>query len=154
QALQGGSVDLVSGYYDHTIQMQAKKRDVVAFVNMVRYPSLVVAVSPKAAKMINSVADLKGTKVGVTAPGSSTDFFLKSLLVRAGLTPTDAVPQAVGGDTSAVAAMETGQVDAAVMLDPAFSQLQKRVGAANVHVLSDTRTEAGVRRDLNVSSYP
>src|SRR5919198_787555 len=29
QALQGGSVDVVSGYYDHTIQMQAKKRDVV-----------------------------------------------------------------------------------------------------------------------------
>lgn len=154
QALQGGSVDVVSGYYDHTIQMQAKKRDVVAFVNMLRYPSLVVAVSPKASKPINSVADLKGTKVGVTAPGSSTDFYLKYLLVNHGLAVTDAAPQAVGGDSSAVAAMETGQVDAAVMLDPAFSQLQKRVGAANVKVLSDTRTEAGVQRDLQVSTYP
>jgi sulfonate transport system substrate-binding protein len=154
QALQGGSVDVVSGYYDHTIQMQAKKRDVVAFVNMLRYPSLVVAVSPKASKPINTVADLKGTKVGVTAPGSSTDFYLKYLLVRAGLTPTDAAPQAIGGDTSAVAAMESGQVDAAVMLDPAFAQLQKRAGAENVRVLSDTRTAEGVQRDLNVSMYP
>ncbi|WP_232667737.1 ABC transporter substrate-binding protein [Pseudonocardia sp. TRM90224] len=154
QALQGGSVDVVSGYYDHTIQMQAKNRDVVAFVNMLRYPSLVVAVSPKSSKPINSVADLKGTKVGVTAPGSSTDFYLKYLLVRAGLAPTDAAPQAVGGDTSAVAAMESGQVDAAVMLDPAFAQLQKRVGAENVRVLSDTRTAEGVQRDLNVSTYP
>ncbi|MEJ3655490.1 ABC transporter substrate-binding protein [Actinomycetes bacterium KLBMP 9759] len=154
QALQGGSVDVVSGYYDHTIQMQAKNRDVVAFVNMLRYPSLVVAVSPKASKQITSVADLKGTKVGVTAPGSSTDFYLKYLLVRAGLAPTDAAPQAVGGDTSAVAAMEAGQVDAAVMLDPAFAQLQKRVGAENVRVLSDTRTAEGVQRDLNVSTYP
>jgi len=154
QALQGGSVDVVSGYYDHTIQMQAKKRDVVAFINMLRYPSLVVAVSPKASKPINTVADLKGAKVGVTAPGSSTDFYLKYLLVRAGLTPTDAAPQAIGGDSSAVAAMEQGQVDAAVMLDPAFAQLQKRAGAENVQVLSDTRTAEGVQRDLNVSTYP
>jgi NitT/TauT family transport system substrate-binding protein len=154
QALQGGSVDVVSGYYDHTIQMQAKKRDVVAFVNMLRYPSLVLAVSPKASKPINSVADLKGTKVGVTAPGSSTDFYLKYLLVQHGLAATDAAPQAVGGDSSAVAAMETGQVDAAVMLDPAFSLLRKRVGADAVRVLSDTRTAAGVQRDLKVATYP
>lgn len=152
QALQGGSVDVVSGYYDHTIQMQAKKRDITAFVNMLRYPSLVLAVSPKASRPINSPADLKGAKVGVTAPGSSTDFFLKYLLVRSGLQPTDAAPQAVGGDASAVAAMENGQVDAAVMLDPAFSTLRKRVGA--VKVLSDTRTAEGVQRDLNVSTYP
>jgi NitT/TauT family transport system substrate-binding protein len=154
QALQGGSVDVVSGYYDHTVQMQAKQRDVVAFVNMLRYPSLVLAVSPKTTKPINSVTDLKGSKVGVTAPGSSTDFFLKYLLVRHGLAATDAAPQAVGGDASAVAAMQTGQVDAAVMIDPAFSLLQKRVGAQNVKVLSDTRTAEGLQRDLNVSTYP
>ncbi|MGH3753870.1 MAG: ABC transporter substrate-binding protein [Pseudonocardiaceae bacterium] len=46
KALQGGSVDVVSGYYDHTIQMQAKQRDVTSFVTMQRYPSLVLAVSP------------------------------------------------------------------------------------------------------------
>ncbi|WP_028925324.1 ABC transporter substrate-binding protein [Pseudonocardia acaciae] len=154
QALQGGSVDVVSGYYDHTIQMQAKNRNVTAFVNMLRYPSLVLAVSPRSSKRIGGIADLKGTKVGVTAPGSSTDFFLKYLLVQHGLAPTDAAPQAVGGDTSAVAAMETGQVDAAVMIDPAFSQLQKRAGAQNVRTLADTRTQAGVRRELKVSSYP
>lgn len=154
QALQGGSVDVVSGYLDHTIQMQAKNRHITAFVNMLRYPSLVLAVSPKASRPIGGIADLKGAKVGVTAPGSSTDFFLKYLLVQHGLAATDAVPQAVGGDASAVAAMESGQVDAAVMIDPAFSELQKRAGAQNVKVLADTRTQTGVRRELHVSTYP
>ena len=38
QALVGGSADVVSGYYDHTIQMAAEQRELVAFVTMLRYP--------------------------------------------------------------------------------------------------------------------
>ncbi|MBK1786209.1 ABC transporter substrate-binding protein [Prauserella cavernicola] len=154
QALQGGSVDVVSGYYDHAIQMAAKDRDVQSFVSMLRYPSLVIAVSPKASKPIESIADLAGANVGVTAPGSSTDFFLKYLLGKEGLPADSATVQAVGGDSSAVAAMEQGRVDAAVMLDPAFSLLQQRVGADEVQVLTDTRTAEGVQEDFGVSTYP
>ncbi|MER7396760.1 ABC transporter substrate-binding protein [Streptomyces sp. NPDC000151] len=154
QAMQGGSVDVVSGYYDHTIQMQAKHKDVVSFVNMLRYPSLVLAVSPKAAKKIDSIEDLKGAKVGVTAPGSSTDFFLKKLLTDHGMKADAASVQGIGGDSTAVAAMEQGRVDAAVMLDPAVSQLQKRAGAKRVKILTDTRTERGVKEDFGVSTYP
>jgi NitT/TauT family transport system substrate-binding protein len=154
QALQGGSVDVVSGYYDHTIQMQAKQRDVTSFVTMLRYPSFVLAVSPKASKPINSVADLAGANVGVSAPGSSTDFFLKYLLVKSGLAPDAANVQGIGGHSSALAAMEQGRVDAAVMADPALSLLQRRVGAENVTVLADTRTAQGVQEHFGVSTYP
>lgn len=154
QALQGGSVDVVSGYYDHTIQMRAKNRDVRSFVTMLRYPSLVLAVSPKASKPITSVADLAGANVGVTSPGSSTDFFLKYLLGKNGLPPDAATVQGIGGDSTAVAAMEQGSVDAAVMIDPAFSLLQKRAGEDNVTVLTDTRTAEGVREDFGVPTYP
>ena len=38
QALVGGSADVVSGFYDHTIQMAAEGRELVAFVTMLRYP--------------------------------------------------------------------------------------------------------------------
>lgn len=154
QAFQGGSVDVVSGYYDHTIQMQAKKKDDVAFVNMLRYPSIVLAVSPRTSKKIDSIADLKGAKVGVTAPGSSTDFFLKHLLTGAGLKADDASTVTVGGGASAVAAMERGEVDAAVMVDPSISQLQKRAGTDKVKILTDTRTGAAVKEDYGVSTYP
>ncbi|MFB9908436.1 ABC transporter substrate-binding protein [Allokutzneria oryzae] len=154
EGLQAQNVDVVSGYYDHAIQMQANKRPVKAFVNMLRYPSVVLAVSPKAGKRITTIADLKGAKVGVTTPGSSSDFLLKYLLVRNGLKADDAVVHAIGGDASAITAMESGRVDAAVMIDPAFSLLQKRMGADRVRVLSDTRTAEGVREDFGVSTYP
>lgn len=153
-ALQGGSVDVVSGFYEHTIQMQAKKRDVVSFVNMLQYPALVLAVSPKAKKPITSIKDLKGATVGVTAPGSSTDFFLKYLLRKNGMSPDAASVTGIGGDATAVAAMENGKVDAAVMADPAISQLQQRVGADKVTILSDTRTLKGVEDAFGVSTYP
>ena len=154
QALQGGSVDVVNGFYEHTIQMQAKKRDLKAFVAMLRYPSMVLAVSPKASKEIKSVKDLQGAKVGVTAPGSSTDFFLKYLLNTNGLELDAASVHGIGGDTKALAAVESGQVDAAVLLEPAFSLLQKRAGEGEVQVLEDTRTEAGVQEVFDVSTYP
>jgi NitT/TauT family transport system substrate-binding protein len=154
QALQGGSVDVVSGFYDHTIQMQAKDRAVTAFVNMLRYPSMVLAVSPKTTRNIQSISDLKGATVGVTAPGSSTDFFVKYLLVMNGLGADDAAIQGIGGDATAVAAMENGKVDAAVMIDPAFSLLQKRAGTDKVRVLSDTRTAQGVEQAFGSPTYP
>ncbi|ATL68911.1 ABC transporter substrate-binding protein [Nocardia terpenica] len=154
QALQGGSVDVVAGYYDHTIQMQAKNRAVTSFVTMLDRPELVLAVSPAAHRPIASVADLRGANVGVTAPGSSSHFFLQYLLARSG-TPADAVSvQAIGGAATAVAAMENGRVDAAAMVDPAFSLLQQRAGADRVRVLTDTRTADGVRQTFGVSDYP
>lgn len=155
QALQGGSVDVVSGYYDHTVQMQAKGKDVRAFVNMLRSPSLVLAVSPGAEREITSVKDLKGAKVGITAPGSSTDFFLKYLLTKEGLAPDAASVQAVGGEAAAIAAMESGRVDAAVMVDPAVSLLQQRLGTERrLQLLADTRTPQGSQEIFGVASYP
>ena len=38
QALIGGSAEVVSGFYDHTIQMATEGRDIVGFVTMLRFP--------------------------------------------------------------------------------------------------------------------
>ncbi len=151
-ALLGGSVDVTSGYFDHTIQTQAKGKSIESFVSMLQLPALVLAVSPKTDKTINDVADLKGLNVGVTAPGSSTDFFLKFLLKQAGVDPNSVATQAVGADASAVAAMEQGKVDAAVLIDPAVAQLQNRVG--DLKILRDLRTETGVEQVYGVQQYP
>src|ERR671938_1929116 len=43
QALLGGSADVVTGAYDHTIQMQPKRQPVVAVVELRRFPGLVLA---------------------------------------------------------------------------------------------------------------
>ena len=49
QALVGGSADVVSGFYDHTIQMAAEGRALTAFVTMLRFPGLVLVTSPQSA---------------------------------------------------------------------------------------------------------
>src|SRR5439155_21314609 len=44
QALVGGSVDVVTGAYEHTIRMQAKGQDIKAVIELGRFPGIVVAV--------------------------------------------------------------------------------------------------------------
>src|ERR1700739_2289851 len=84
-AVIGGSADVVSGYYDHCVNLAARNQNLQAFVVYDRYPGLVLGVSPRHAAEINSVKDLAGKKVGVSAPGSSTDFYLKYLLAKNGV---------------------------------------------------------------------
>jgi NitT/TauT family transport system substrate-binding protein len=140
RAVIGGSADVVSGYFDHCVNLAAKKQELQAFVVYDRYPGLVLVVSPKHNAEITSIKDLAGKKVGVSAPGSSTDFFLKYLLKKAGLDPSSASVIGVGLGATAVAAMEQGQIDAAVMLDPSVTVLQG--SHPDLRILSDTRTQA------------
>ena len=139
KAVLGGSADVVSGYFDHCVNLAAKKQELQAFVVYDRYPGLVLLVSPKHTGEINSVKDLAGKKVGVSAPGSSTDFFLKYMLKKNGLDPQGTAVIGVGLGATAVAAMEQGQIDAAVMLDPAVTVLQG--SHSDLKILSDTRTQ-------------
>jgi NitT/TauT family transport system substrate-binding protein len=139
KAVLGGSADVVSGYFDHCVNLAAKKQELVSFVVYDRYPGLVLVVSPSHTAEIKSIKDLAGKKVGVSAPGSSTDFFLKFLLKKNGLDPTSAAVIGVGLGATAVAAMEQGQIDAAVMLDPSVTVLQG--SHKDLTILADTRTQ-------------
>jgi NitT/TauT family transport system substrate-binding protein len=139
KAVIGGSADVVSGYFDHCVNLAAKGQHLEAFVVYDRYPGLALVVSPKHTAEIKSVKDLAGKKVGVSAPGSSTDFFLKYLLKKDGVDPDSVGVISVGLGATSVAAMEQGQIDAAVMLDPSVTVLQGR--NKDLTILSDTRTQ-------------
>ena len=104
QALVGGSVDVVTGAYEHTIRMQAKGQDVRAVTELGRFPGITVGVKKELAGEIKSPADFKGRKIGVTAPGSSTALVAQYAMVKAGLKPSDAAIIGVGATASAVAA--------------------------------------------------
>jgi NitT/TauT family transport system substrate-binding protein len=139
-AVIGGSADVVSGYYDHCVNLAARNQQLTAFVVYDRYPGLVLGVSPRHTAEIASVKDLAGKKVGVSAPGSSTDFFLKYLLAKNGVDPNTVAVIGIGIDATAVAAMERGTVDAAVMLDPGATLLKGKFPAFKI--LVDVRTQA------------
>src|ERR1700710_2086656 len=151
KAVLGGSADVVSGYFDHCVNLAAKKQELKAFVVYDRYPGLVLVVSPAHTGDINSIKDLAGKKVGVSAPGSSTDFFLKYLLKKNGIDPASASVIGVGLGATAVAAMEQGQIDAAVMLDPSVTVLQG--SHPDLKILSDTRTQKDTL-DVFGGEYP
>ena len=138
KAVLGGSADVVSGYFDHCVNLAARKQELVSFVVYDRYPGEVLVVSPAHTADIKSIKDLAGKKVGVSAPGSSTDFFLKYLLKKNGVDPASVAVIGVGLGATAVAAMEQGQIDAAVMLDPSVTVLQG--SHPDLRILSDTRT--------------
>jgi NitT/TauT family transport system substrate-binding protein len=140
QSLIGGSADVVTGAYEHTIRMQAKGQDIVAVLELGRFPGIVLGVRKDKAASVKSFKDLKGMKVGVTAPGSSTNFFVNALIGREGLKPEDIAVIGVGAGMSAVAAMKKGDIDAISNLDPVMTKLEQD---GDIKVIADTRTEEG-----------
>src|SRR5215471_18046803 len=114
QALIGGSADVVTGAYDHTIQMQAKGQP----IELGQFPGYVLGVLRAKAQSYRSPADLKSMKIGVTAPGSSTRFMVQHLMVKHGLKRDDASFVGIGASGSAVAAVQRGEIDAIVNVDP------------------------------------
>src|SRR6202041_546531 len=151
KAVLGGSADVVSGYFDHCVNLAAKKQELQSFVVYDRYPGLVLVVSPAHTNEIKSIKDLAGKKVGISAPGSSTDFFLKYLLKKNGVDPATTAVIGVGLGGASVAAMEQGQIDAAVMLDPSVTVLQG--SHPDLRILSDTRTQKDTL-DVFGGEYP
>ncbi len=139
QAMIGGSADMVSGAFEHTIIMQVKGQRLRAFALQGRAPQIVLGVNPKTMPNFKSVTELKGKKLGVTAPGSSTNVLANFVLGKAGLKPGDVSIIGVGAGSGAVAAMRAGQIDAISNLDPVITLLAR---SGDLKIVSDTRVVA------------
>jgi NitT/TauT family transport system substrate-binding protein len=142
QSLVGGSADVVAGAYDHTIQMHAKGQPIVAVVQLGRFPGFVLGVVSAKGAAYKGPQDLKGMKIGVTAPGSSTHFMAAYMLVRNGLKADDASFIGVGVSSTAVAAVRRAEIDAIVSSDPMASLME---GENLIRIVADTRTLEGTR---------
>jgi NitT/TauT family transport system substrate-binding protein len=143
RAVVGGSADVVSGAFEHTVNMQSKGQRMRAFVLQGRAPQIVLAVNRKTMPDFKSVADLKGKKIGVTAPGSSTNVMANFVLAKAGLKPSDVSFIGVGATNAAIAAIRQGQIDALSHLDPVVTILER---AGDIRVVTDTRIVAEADR--------
>ncbi len=140
QALVGGSADVVSGAYEHTINMQAKNQMIREFVLMGRAPQIALGVSTKTMPNYKSLADLRGKKIGVSAPGSSTNMVANLVLSRAGIKASEVSYVGVGTAAGALAALRSGQIDAMSNTDPVMTMLEQK---GDVKIISDTRTLKG-----------
>ena len=150
QSLMGGSSDVASGAYSNTLTMAAKNQHLKNFFVQVRYPALTIAVSKKVGDRYKSLADLKGMKIGVSAPGSSTHMVVNHLLTKAGLKPDDVSIIGVGTAAGAVAAIEQGEIDAIINSDPVMTKLETDKA---ITIIAETRTRKGTE-DLFGGPYP
>lgn len=140
QAVLGGSSDIACGYYEHTIQMAAKGAHLTAFVLQAQNSGLALGVRKELGGEIKTVADLKGRKLGVSAPGSATHLFAMQLAVKAGIKANDIAAIGVGTTQTAISAFERGEIDGLSLFDPIIADLQQK---GSIIVLADARDTAG-----------
>ena len=140
RAVVGGSADVCSGAYEHTINLQGKSQIFKAFVLQGRAPQIAIGVSTKTMPQYKTLADLRGKKIGVSAPGSSTNMVANLILSRAGLKASDVSFIGVGTSAGALSAMRSGQIDAISNIDPVMTMLEQK---GDVKIISDTRTIKG-----------
>src|SRR3954453_2797615 len=143
EAVVGGSADVVAGAYEHTINMQSRKQHFQAFVLTGAAPQITVAISSKLAGKYHSPKDLKGLKVGVSAPGSSTNMVINYVLAQGGLKPEDVAIIGIGAGASVIAAMDQGRVDVISQTDPAVTMLERD---GKVKLIAETRTPEGTQK--------
>jgi len=143
EAVVGGSADVVAGAYEHTINMQARQQHFQAFVLTGSAPQITVAIASKLAGQYKSPKDLKGLKVGISAPGSSTNMVINYLPAKGGLKPMDFSVIGIGAGATVIAAIDQGRVDVISQTDPAVTILEK---AGKVKVIAETRTPEGTAK--------
>ena len=140
QAVVGGSADVCSGAFEHTINLQAKNQIFQSFVLQGRAPQIAIGVSTRNMPGYSGIPDLRGKKIGVSAPGSSTNMVANLVLSRGGLKATDVSFIGVGVSAGALTALRSGQIDAISNTDPVMTMLEQK---GDVKIISDTRTLRG-----------
>ena len=140
QAVVGGAASVCSGAFDQTISLQARSQMFQSFVVQGRAPQVAFGVSSKSLPDYKSVADLRGKKIGVSAPASSSSMMASLVLTQGGLKASDVSLIAVGASAGALAAIRSGQVDAICHTEPVMTMLEQK---GDVKVISDTRTLKG-----------
>lgn len=143
QALIGGSADVVSGSFEHTIVMQTLAQKIQAFVLQGTNPGLELGIVRARQAAYTWPKDLKGMKIGVSAPGSSTHMFVNHLLASVGLSQDEVSIIGVGTGAGAVAAVRSGHIDALSSVEPVMSLLER---SGDIRIVHETITDDGTRR--------
>lgn len=149
--LIAGAVQGVVGFYDHTIDLQAKGKEIEAIAVFCKVPGEVELVSAKAAAAgFKSMADAKGKTLGVTGLGSSTEFLTRYLVDKQGVASKDYSLLPVGAGNSFIAGMKQDRIQAGMTTEPTVSQMLK---TGDAQVLVDMRSEEGTKAALG-GLYP
>jgi NitT/TauT family transport system substrate-binding protein len=148
--LVAGKVQGVVGFYDHTITLQAQGKCIESVVQLAKVPGEAEVVSTSSAGSITGPADFAGRNLGVTSPGSSTDYLTQYLATKNGIDTSGYTTVTAGAGSTFIAALSNGGIDAGMTTDPTIATA---VSQGLGKVLIDMRTEEGTREALG-GLYP
>ncbi len=148
--LVASKVQGVVGFYDHSITLQAQGKCIESVVQLAKVPGEAEVVSTEDSGSLASPSDFEGKKLGVTSPGSSTDYLTQYLATKNGVDTSDYTTVTAGAGSDFIAAMQHGGIDAGMTTDPTIATaVSQGVGK----VMLDMRTEKGTREALG-GLYP
>ena len=147
QAVQmalNGQADVVSGAFEHTLDLQARGLNYRAFVLQGRAPQMSVGLATRKALAIKSLADLKSLKMGISSLGSGTHWLAQQWLLKSKLAAENVHFIELGSTTGQlVEAVRGGSVDALCHIDPVMHYLEQK---NDLRILADTRTLVSSQR--------
>ncbi len=119
--------------------------EVEAIVVLAQSAGLAELASTKVAQPMQSMADARGRRLGVTGFGASTHFLSRYLAQQAGLAASVYTVVPIGPDNGFVDAMMKGSIDAGMVEEPTASRL---LASGTAHMLVDMRSIEGTRAAL------
>ena len=140
QALVGGAVEYAGTSFDVVLQAAANGASIRRFASTGRLPLFALAVSPEQAGTISDVANLEGTSVGISGLGNADHTLLLFLLDQARVDVDSVRFAAIGANI--FDALRIGQVDAAMVQEPALSLLLEAGGRELVNFMEIEQARA------------
>ncbi|WP_424134923.1 ABC transporter substrate-binding protein [Roseomonas chloroacetimidivorans] len=137
QALVGGGIEVCICAVDHVVRLRSRRQDAVVAVELDTRHSYALVSRPGTS--FSSLADLRGKKIGITSPSSLTDNTLRWALAKAGLNPDrDVEIVGAGGGASMKAAIDSGRVDAGMVINADLLHMQT-LGNNGYRIVQDFR---------------
>src|SRR6266702_1817732 len=147
-AMVSGQVDMAGAWYVHTIDFQAKGKDVVDVVQLSGAPGEREMCAKTSG--VTSPANWKGKSLGVTDIGSGTDNLTLYLAARYHLTSKEFNRVAVGAGPTFVASLQHNRIACGMTTQPTVGAIEKQgIGSSVINLA----TTSGAQQWLG-GAYP
>jgi NitT/TauT family transport system substrate-binding protein len=123
-AMVSGQVNMAGAWYNHTIDFQAKGKDVVDVVQLSGAPGEREMCSTSSG--VHSASDFAGKTLGVTDLGSGTDSLTQFLAAQKGIKGSQFHRLAVGAGSTAIAALKSNSAQCVMTTQPTVTAMEQK----------------------------
>ena len=122
-AVASGQVNMAGAWYLHTIDFQAKGKQVEDVVNLGVAPGERIMCAK--GTTITDPSQWRGKSIGVTDLGSGTDALVRYMAAKVGLTTKDFTRVGVGAGSTFISALEHGRIACGMTSQPTVAAIEK-----------------------------